>query len=471
MNRRIFIISAFCFLFFALSADTWLQTYDPFDEAIFNVEDVVICSDGGYAINGTCIDQQTTIGWGFVIKTDSNGNMLWANRDIVDFQAENDSRAFIENEDGGFLSSSYYWGNGTALLRRDNVGDIEESILLEDIAIHSMCNTYDENYILTGQDYTNSATDQWPCLIKCNQNLEILWQQIYEFDDYEWGVIKSVIQSSDSGFLLTGYVYDVETEDAILVIKTNAEGDTLWTRILDVTDEDDLARTIIESYESDIVIGGEIEDVSGFLWKLDSEGNTIWLETGTENCGYEIFSLVNTDDGKFISLMNIPVTINSIRKFDFDFNIEWTNDIPYYNANGDKALGVNSDGNIIIALQGSSFLALTKLNPDGTDVDEEIITISKTTINAFPNPFKPSQQRNSGITINFENFKNNEDSQVNIYNIKGRRVKQFEISKRQNSIQWNGANANQKQVSSGVYFVTLNSGGKTIDFKKITIIK
>jgi|GEM_PF-1558178 len=464
MKREIFVISAFCFLCFALSADTWLQTYDPFDEAIFNVEDVIVCSDGGYAINGTCIDQQTTIGWGFVIKTDSNGNMLWANRDIVDFQPENDSRAFIENEDGGFLSSSYYWGNGTALIRRDNVGDIEESILLEDIAIHSMYNTCDENYILTGQEYTNSATDQWPCLIKCNQNLEILWQQIYEFDDYEWGVIKSVIQSSDSGFLLTGYVYDVETEDAILVIKTNAEGDTLWTRILNVTDEDDLARTIIETDEGDIFIGGYLEGITaGFLWKLDSEGNTIWFESGTATCGYGYRSFTKSNDGSIISYFGDLEINHSLRKFDSNYNIEWTNSLPYSAGAGDKAIGIISTQYIVVAsFYPSSRVALIKLKPDGTDINEEQIIISKTVLKTYPNPFNP--------TINFS-FSLNKKSmiEINLFNIKGQLVHVIHpdmLSCGDHIITWNAGD-----LSSGIYFAQLQSNNRILDSKKINLLK
>jgi hypothetical protein len=337
------------------SQNTWLHTYDPFYEAIFSVEDVIICNDGGYAVNGTCIDQETTIGWGFVIKTDSVGNMLWANKDIVDFQSENESRAFLETEDEGILSSSYYWVNGTALIKRNNSGNIEYSSLLEDIAINCMCNTNDGNIALAGHNYVNYQTDDdWPCLIKINQNSEIIWDQVYEFENYEWGNIHAVIQSNDGGYLLTGIVRDYETEDAILVIKTDANGDSLWTRILDETSEDDKGKTIIETEEGNIIVGGYLEGFSGFLWKLDSEGNTIWLEMGLENCGYGFRSFAKSSDNSIVSIFGDLVFDNSLRKFDSDYNIEWTNNLPYYSGHGDKALGITYSEHIVVALRNYS---------------------------------------------------------------------------------------------------------------------
>jgi len=396
MNQRLFILFAFCFLCFALSADTWLQTYDPFDEAIFNVEDVVICSDGGYAINGTCVDQQTTIGWGFVIKTDSNGNMLWAKRDTVSFQIENESQAIVETEDEGIISASWLFLGGSAMIKRNIDGNREWVNLLYDLYICTMCRTNDGNIITAGSNYVNS--EEWPTLAKIDQLTNIIWTNTYTFEDYEWGVVTSVIPSSDGGYLLTGYVKDNETENAILVIKTNADGDSLWTKILDETSLDDRGYTIAEIDEGNILVGGSLDDrTSGFLWKLDSEGNTIWFESGTENCGYGFKSFAKASENSIISLFSeLYFYDNSLRKFDNDYNIEWTNDLPYYSGSGDKALGITSSECIIVALYNPPNVALIKLNPDGTDIGENIINVSKTILNAYPNPFNPE--------INFGSF-------------------------------------------------------------------
>jgi len=77
MNRRIFILFVFCFLLLAFglfAQNTWIHTYNPFNpDLLWNVEDVIQCSDGGYAVNGSYVDEYT-YAYGFVLKTDSEGN-------------------------------------------------------------------------------------------------------------------------------------------------------------------------------------------------------------------------------------------------------------------------------------------------------------------------------------------------------------------------------------------------------------
>jgi len=246
---------------------------------LWNVEDVIVCSDGGYAINGTYVNSETNIYWGFVLKTDSDGNMLWANKDTVSFQIENESRAIIDTDDGGILSASYTTSTQgcTALIKRDIDGNREWTEPLDDIYIQSMSKTSDNNIITAG--YTPFNNQAWPCLAKLDQEASIIWSQAYIIENYEWGIVKSVVPSLDGGYLLTGYVKDNETGHAILAIKTDAEGDSLWTRIWDETSQNDDGQTIVETNSGDILVGGYLEYISGFIWKLDHEGNTIWFET------------------------------------------------------------------------------------------------------------------------------------------------------------------------------------------------
>jgi hypothetical protein len=440
------------------SQDTWLHTYNPFSEAIFSVEDVLIFSDGGYAVNGTCIDLETLIGWGFVLKTDSEGNMQWARKDTVSFQSENESWAIIDTDDGGVISASWLFLGGSAMIKRDSDGNREWVNLLEDFYIHSMARTNDGNIITAGSNYINY--EEWPTLTKIDQNTNIIWNETYSFENYEWGTIKSVTQSTDEGYLLTGYVKDNETEDAILVIKTDANGDSLWTRVLDETSLDDRGYTIVESEEGNIFVGGYLEGISGFVWKLDSEGNTNWLETGTINCGYGFTSFAKSSDGLIVSIFEDLVFDNSLRKFDSDYNIEWTNDLPYYSGSGDKALGITSSEHIVVALYNPPYIALTKLNSDGTDIDENVISASTKVFNAYPNPFNPT-------TIIGYSIPQETDVVLKIYNIKGQLLKVLVNDFKnagEHSIIWNGRDSNGNRVSSGIYFYKLKAG----DFQKVS---
>jgi hypothetical protein len=436
-----------------------MQTYDPFpSDLLWNVEDVIECADGGFAVNGSYIDENT-YAYGFVLKTDSEGNFEWADKDTVSFQYENESRAIVETEDGGILSASNTTSGGTAMIKRSLDGVREYTNCLEQVYVRSMCKAYDGNIVTAGKIRIDNIP--WPSLTKLDQNAEIIWSQTYEFEDYEWGIIKSVIQSSDGGYLLAGYVEDIKTGHAILVIKTDANGDSLWTRVLDETSLDDNGRTIVEAEEGNIFIGGRkgyLSDVNGFIWKLDCNGNSIWIE----DCGYEVTSLINSNDGAIISLYGDPVFNNGIRKFDDEFNIEWSNDLPYYNGSGDKAVKITDNGNIVVALFEPSFIALSKLNPDGTDTNENIVNISETILNVYPNPFNPCTRINFII---------NEHSKVKlqIYNIKGQLVDTLLNENKhpgEYSLIWS-----PHEISSGIYFAKLLSNNEILDTKKITLLK
>jgi hypothetical protein len=73
----------------------------------------------------------------------------------------------------------------------------------------------------------------------------------------------------------------------------------------------------------------------------------------------------------------------------------------------------------------------------------------------YPNPFNPE------TTISFS-ASGAHDVSVDIYNVKGRLVRRYEIAKEQlntmNSIVWNGTDADNNAVASGVYFTRVTSG-------------
>jgi len=319
-----------------------------------------------------------------------------------------------------------------------------------------MSKTSNDNIITAG--YTPYNNEAWPCLAKLDQEAELIWSQTYVIENYEWGIVKSVIPSFDGGYLLTGYVKDIETQNAILVIKTDAEGDSLWTRVWDETSLDDEGKTIVETNSGDILVGGYLESLSGFIWKLDQEGNTIWFETPQE--GQSSFALTNDD-----TIISVSVWGDHfINKFDADYNIIWQHEFPYYYGKGDKPFCITSQNNIVVCFSDLPNLGLIKLPPD-TAIEESNIPVSAAQLKAYPNPFNP--------VINFEIQLTNEytnKAEIQIFNVKGQRVitiPNLQITKSSNQqISWNAENC-----SSGIYFVNLIQNGKTIQTQKITLLK
>ena len=105
----------------------------------------------------------------------------------------------------------------------------------------------------------------------------------------------------------------------------------------------------------------------------------------------------------------------------------------------------------------------------GTFIEDDELQIINFKLSNFPNPFR------SSTTISFETTNLHEDSRIEIYNVKGQRVKILECSncfaaasmKLKHSISWDGRDESNKLVNSGVYFYRLKSGKETISKKMI----
>lgn len=85
----------------------------------------------------------------------------------------------------------------------------------------------------------------------------------------------------------------------------------------------------------------------------------------------------------------------------------------------------------------------------------------------FPNPFNPT------TTIKFS-IQNDSKVELSIFNIKGQKIKtlaQYEFTKGNHSIIWNGDDNFGNSVSSGVYLYKLIVNGKTVAMKKCLLLK
>jgi len=99
-----------------------------------------------------------------------------------------------------------------------------------------------------------------------------------------------------------------------------------------------------------------------------------------------------------------------------------------------------------------------------TPNEDNYASIPNIEISCFPNPFRES------TNINFKTKTPLYNPKLEIYNIKGQRIKSIELQKsntRENTILWDGTDNNQKQVSSGIYFYKLITPEKVLTNKMI----
>ena len=107
-----------------------------------------------------------------------------------------------------------------------------------------------------------------------------------------------------------------------------------------------------------------------------------------------------------------------------------------------------------------------QLEDTTVDNDDPVETELPCDLNVFPNPFNPS------TTIAFS-IPETTQTRVSIYNSKGQRVIDLldtDLPQGDHSLVWDGRDANNSSVASGIYFIKLESGGKT-SIRKAMLLK
>ena len=105
----------------------------------------------------------------------------------------------------------------------------------------------------------------------------------------------------------------------------------------------------------------------------------------------------------------------------------------------------------------------TPISIDDNLVQEVIINLQN-----YPNPFNPS----TTISFEFSNEQNqqNEQTKLEIYNLRGQKIRQYSIFNNQSSIIWDGKDENNNLVTSGIYFYRIKFAN-SVKMNKMILLK
>ena len=264
-------------------------------------------TDSGYILTGFIETNADDVA---LIKTDAAGNTLWAK--AYGGTGSDVGRQVQQTTDGGFIITGktydFSTGNGDFyLIKTDSIGDtlwtktFGDSIYRE-IGL-SIQQTLDGGYIITGatSDYVPDSSDVY--LIKTNANGDTLWTRTYGGTSDEYG--RFVQQTADSGYIIVGYtrsfgagLYD------IYLIKTNNNGDMIWTKTYGGIDFD-YGYSVKQTTDGGYIIAGQTISFGAgshdvYLIKTDANGDTLWTRTfGGTNVDYG-YSIVQAPDGGYV---------------------------------------------------------------------------------------------------------------------------------------------------------------------------
>jgi hypothetical protein len=287
----------------------WERTYDGGlnDYGIF----VQQTTDGGYIICGSTESFGSGNSDVWLIKTDGIGDTLWTKA----FGGNNDENGgdVQQTSDGGYIicgskvnsfSSVNYdvW-----LIKTDGIGDTlwTNSILMGyGIFSSSVRQTIDGGYVICGTvDF--GSPDHRGFLIKADVNGDQQWIQF--FGGFSMDGLFDVKQTTDSGFIVCGYTYSYgwNGNEDVWLIKTDNNGDTLWTKTRLI--EDGMGSSVQQTTDGGYIISGwtnkNFDTGNGsdvLLIKTDGIGDTLWTITFDNSFIDRSYSVQQTSDGGYI---------------------------------------------------------------------------------------------------------------------------------------------------------------------------
>jgi hypothetical protein len=257
---------------------SWAKTYGgtEYDRA----SSVQQTSDGGYIVAGYTF----SFGAGsdvFLIKTDANGNISWAKTyGGTDWDW---ASSVQQTSDGGYIMAGYTGSFGAGgdilLIKTDANGNIIWAKTYGGTSYdeaYSVQQTSDGGYILAGETRSFGAGDYDIFLIKTDANGNIIWAKTYGGTSYDYAY--SVQQTSDGGYIMAGETnsFGAGFYDAFLV-KTDANGNIIWAKTYGGT-YGDRAYSVQQTSDGGYIVAGWTESFSAgsvdiFLIKTDASGN------------------------------------------------------------------------------------------------------------------------------------------------------------------------------------------------------
>ena len=450
--------------------------------------------DGGFVLVGST----TSVGAGdcdvLLLKTDAAGNIVWQKTFGTD--AWDSGNSIQGTQDDGFiLVGTRHNGNDcdVYLIKTNSAGDSVWSKTFGDTGYddgRSVRQTPDGGFIIAGCTTPPGATDKDLYLIKTNAQGDEIWSHTYGGNCDDVG--NSVQITPDGGYFIVGYTY-LQGEDNcdVYLIKTDAEGQQIWSRSLGGASWDYGLDGELTQDGGSVIVGYTYSYGSGvtdvYFLKTDVQGNLIWQRT-FGGSGYDFGRAVEpASDGGFL----IAGSTDSFGEGETDVYLIITDadgeEIESWTFGGIQAdegrdIRGTQDGGCILAGATNSFGAgggdvyLVRLAPiaDSGRCIFSPPTAETALHSSWMNPPLPEnspEERIFGcaITASLITFSLTHDSPValDLFDVCGRRV---EVGFPRNFFCASGFQCisyNKKSLASGIYLYRIQAGAQTIGGKLI----
>jgi hypothetical protein len=208
---------------------------------------------------------------------------------------------------------------------------------------------------------TNHVEDVY--LIKTDAQGNQLWSRTIGTNLEE--IATDIKQTSDGGYIVTGYKQVSSVNDPFL-IKTDSSGNVLWERNYDYgLNMDDRSHSVCQTSDGGYIFAGQTRIVDQFpnydmyVVRTDQSGNVIWMRTYRHtNYGNDVaMSVVQLDDGGFFfgGTTQSSIWSSFVIRTNAAGDIIWTKTRPDDYQSECYSVIKTSDGNLVLSGTSVSF--------------------------------------------------------------------------------------------------------------------
>jgi hypothetical protein len=446
---------------------TFQRTYGgPGADEGWSVEQTL---DGGYIVAG----DTDCYGLGhadvYLLKTDDRGVPQWTK--IYGGNDDDGGLSVRQTTDGGYIVAGYTYSYGAGeddvyLIRTDAGGNALWTKTFGGTyadAGTSVQQTTDSGFIVAG--FTTSFGAEWEnaYLIKTNALGDTQWTRMFAGMNWDGTTVQ---QTADSGFIVAGH-----TDNACL-IKTDAAGDSQWTRVFGGR-RDSYGQSVRQTTDYGFIVTGEgisdSGDLDAYLIKTDALGDTQWTRTYGGPADDLGRSVRQTADGGFIfagSTRSFGAGCSDVYLVKTDANgaAVWARTFGGANYDWSHSAQQTSDGGYIVSGTtlsfgaGSANIYLIKTDSLGNvAVTEPKVSPTRApalSLTCEPNPcrgatrigLKPQASSSKPLTLN-------------VYDAGGRDVRTLTVNRTPCTV-WDGKDELGQPLPSGTYFLRLDAGSQ-----------
>jgi len=266
-------------------------------------------SDGGFVVAGTT----SSFGAGgadfCLVRTNAAGDTLWTR--TYGGAADDEGYSVQVTADDGFIiaGTTHSFGAGSGdvwLVRTDGVGETLWTRTFggpQDDRGVSVVQAADGGFVVCGSTMSFGPYNYNVYLVKADSAGNLVWSRTFGGDNDDKGA--AVAQTSDAGFILAGFTYSFGAGNYDFhLVRTDAAGDTLWTRTYGGAASDQAA-AVLQTPDHGFVVAGLTNSLGAggndaWLVRTDSAGGTLWTRTyGTSGLDWSS-SVAQMSDGGLV---------------------------------------------------------------------------------------------------------------------------------------------------------------------------